>query len=103
MRSAEVGAVDAQSAPSSGNSLRDQDARAAIAAGFDQWEAHLLDGLTRMKIEGKLSKEADPATLATATLASIQGELLLTQVHRDPCQLRIALDAARSNLYLAKS
>ncbi|KGP77533.1 MULTISPECIES: TetR/AcrR family transcriptional regulator [unclassified Paenibacillus] len=82
---------------------RDQDARAAIAAGFDQWEAHLRDGLTRMKIEGKLSKDADPATLATATMASIQGELLLTQVRRDPCQLRIALDAERSNLYLAKS
>lgn len=76
---------------------------AAIAEGFDQWEAHLRDGLTRMKIEGKLSKDADPATLATATMASIQGELLLTQVRRDPCQLRIALDAARSNLYLAKS
>jgi len=82
---------------------KDQDARAAIAEGFDQWEAHLRDGLTRMKIEGKLNKDADPATLATATMASIQGGLLLTQVRRDPCQLRIALDAARNNLYLAKS
>jgi len=35
------------------------------------------------------------ATLATATMVSIQGGLLLTQVRRDPKQLRIALDAAR--------
>ena len=36
-----------------------------------------------------------------ATMASIQGGLLLTQVRRDPRQLRIALDAARANLGLA--
>jgi hypothetical protein len=28
-------------------------------------------------------------------MASLQGGLLLTQVRRDPAQLRIALDAAR--------
>jgi hypothetical protein len=35
---------------------------------------------------------------ATATMASIQGGLLLSQVRRDPQQLRIALNAARNNL-----
>ena len=80
---------------------RDTDARAAIAAGLELWESHLRDGLTRMKARGKLRKEADPAELATATMASIQGGLLLTQVRRDPRQLRIALDAARANLRLA--
>jgi hypothetical protein len=39
--------------------------------------------------------------LATATMASIQGGLLLTQVRRDPHQLRIALNAARNNLRAA--
>jgi hypothetical protein len=34
-------------------------------------------------------------------MASIQGGLLLTQVRRDPRQLRIALDGARNNLRLA--
>ena len=79
----------------------DPDARAAIAAGFGRWEAHIRDGLTRMKAHGKLRKDADPAALATATMASIQGGLLLRQVRRDPQQLRIALNAARNNLRLA--
>src|SRR6266849_2181971 len=79
----------------------DPGARAAIAAGLDRWEAHISDGLTRMKTRGKLRRDADPATLATATMASIQGGLLLTQVRREPQQLRIALDAARGNLRLA--
>jgi len=80
---------------------RDPDARVAIAAGLERWEAHLRDGLTRMRTSGKLRKDADPAALATATMASIQGGLLLTQVRRDPHQLRIALNAARNNLRVA--
>jgi len=79
----------------------DPDARAAIAAGLERWEGHLRDGLTRMRTRGKLRKDADPVALATATMASIQGGLLLTQVRRDPHQLRIALDAARNNLRAA--
>jgi AcrR family transcriptional regulator len=77
---------------------RDTGSRVAIAAGFERWETHLRDGLVRMKERGKLRTDADPAALATATMASIQGGLLLTQVRRDPHQLRIALDAARANL-----
>ena len=80
---------------------QDTGARVAIAAGFERWETHLRDGLVRMKARGKLRNDADPAELATATMASIQGGLLLTQVRRDPQQLRIALDAARANLRLA--
>ena len=79
----------------------DPDARGAIAAGLERYEAHLRDGLTRMKARGKLRKDADPAALAIATMASMQGGLLLTQVRRDPHQLRIALNAARNNLRLA--
>jgi len=72
-----------------------------IAAGFERWEEHLREGLTRMRTRGKLPKDADPAALATATMASIQGGLLLTPVRRDPHQLRIALNAARNNLRVA--
>jgi TetR/AcrR family transcriptional regulator, transcriptional repressor for nem operon len=79
----------------------DPEACAAIASGFDRWEANIRDGLMRMKARGKLRRDADPAALATATMASIQGGLLLTQVRREPKQLRIALDAARANLRLA--
>ena len=78
---------------------RDAGARVAIANGFERWETHLRDGLVRMQARGKLRKDADPAALATATMASLQGGLLLTQVRRDPGQLRIALDAARANLH----
>ncbi len=77
---------------------RDPAARAAIAAGLERWEAHLRDGLIRMKTRGKLCNDADPSALAAATMASIQGGLLLTQVRRDPNQLRTALNAARNNL-----
>ncbi len=79
---------------------QDAGARAAIAAGLERWETHLRDGLVQMKARGKLRRDADPAELASATMASIQGGLLLTQVRRDPRQLRIALDAARANLRL---
>jgi AcrR family transcriptional regulator len=80
---------------------QDPQARAAIAAGLDRWEAHLRDGLTSMKARGRLRAHADPTELATATMASIQGGLLLTQVRRDPRQLRIALNAAGKYLRLA--
>jgi AcrR family transcriptional regulator len=71
-----------------------EQARTELAAGFDRWEAPLLEGLRQMRADGKLRRGADPARLATATLAAIQGGLVLTQTRRDPQQLRIALDAA---------
>jgi hypothetical protein len=51
-----------------------------------------------MRAAGALNRHADPARLATATLAAIQGGLVLTQTRRDPDQLRIALDAAYAYL-----
>ncbi len=74
---------------------RDPGARANLADGFERWEAHLCAGLTRMRDRGRLSAHADPASLATSTMALLQGGLLLTQVRRDPGQLRTALAAAR--------
>ena len=59
---------------------KDPEARVAIGAGLDRWEAHIRNGLTRMQASGKLRKGADLAALTTATMASIQGGLLLTQV-----------------------
>jgi hypothetical protein len=51
-----------------------------------------------MRAQGKLRRSADPACLATATLAAIQGGLVLTQTRRDPQQLRIALGSAYAYL-----
>jgi AcrR family transcriptional regulator len=76
----------------------DEAARAALADSFTHWQAPLRKGLVAMQARGKLARRADPDELATATMASIQGGLLLTQVRRDPGQLAIALDAAYANL-----
>jgi hypothetical protein len=51
-----------------------------------------------MRARGTLSRRADPTRLAIATMAALQGGLLLTQVRRDPGQLAIALDAAYTHL-----
>jgi TetR/AcrR family transcriptional regulator, transcriptional repressor for nem operon len=74
---------------------RDAGARENLANGFKRWEAHLREGLERMQQRGRLSARADTTALATSTMALLQGGLLLTQVRRDPGQLRTALDAAR--------
>src|ERR1700757_1517895 len=76
----------------------DEEARTELAAGFDRWEAPLHQGLLEMGSRGGLRRSADPARLATATLAAIQGGLVLTQTRRAPQQLRIALDAAYAYL-----
>jgi TetR/AcrR family transcriptional regulator, transcriptional repressor for nem operon len=76
----------------------DEQAREVLAASFARWEALLCDGLRAMQARGKLDPRANPDELATATMASIQGGLLLTQTRRDPNQLAIALDAAYAHL-----
>jgi TetR/AcrR family transcriptional regulator, transcriptional repressor for nem operon len=73
-------------------------ARAELGQSFDEWERHLADGLRSMRRCGLLRQNTDPDALAHATMASIQGGLLLTQVRRDPQQLRLALDASYSYL-----
>jgi TetR/AcrR family transcriptional repressor of nem operon len=76
----------------------DDQAREALATSFARWEALLGDGLRSMQERGKLDRRTDPDELATATMAAIQGGLLLTQTRRDPRQLAIALDAAYAHL-----
>src|SRR5487761_1925132 len=60
----------------------DPQARALIAAGFDQWAAAISDGLRSLHAEGKLAPDIDPDDLATTLLATLQGGLLLSQVQR---------------------
>ncbi len=43
-----------------------------------------------MAARRELRKDADPALLAKQTLALLEGGLLLTQVRRDPNELRAA-------------
>ena len=60
----------------------DPEARALIAAGFDQWAAAISDGLRSLHADGKLPPDIDPDDLATTLLATLQGGLLLAQVQR---------------------
>ncbi|MEV4422866.1 TetR/AcrR family transcriptional regulator [Patulibacter sp. NPDC049589] len=68
--------------------------RRALVDGFDRWEAALRTGLEAMAERGVLRPGTDVASLAAQILGAIQGGLLLTQVRRDPGQMRQAADAA---------
>jgi TetR/AcrR family transcriptional regulator, transcriptional repressor for nem operon len=70
----------------------DEQSRLILATGLDRWEAGLRTGLEALAGRGELKPEADPALLATQTLAILQGGLLLSQVRRDATQMRVATD-----------
>ena len=70
----------------------DPEARALIAAGFDQWSATIADGLRSLHADGKLPSDIDPDDLATTLLATLQGGLLLAQVQRSTRPLETAID-----------
>ena len=69
------------------------EARVMVAASFKRWEASIMAGFLRMHALGRLAPEADPRQLALATLAALQGGLLLAKVQRDSEPLAAALDA----------
>ena len=72
---------------------RNEDARLQAAAGFGAWERLLADALERMRTNGELRADAEPAVLATGLLASIEGGMVLSQVRKDIAALRIAVEA----------
>ncbi len=78
----------------------DADARMDVAAGFDRWEAALRNGLRTIHANGVLRPEADPDALALATLAALQGGLLLAQIQRNSRPLETALDAMLTLIHL---
>jgi TetR/AcrR family transcriptional repressor of nem operon len=69
---------------------RDEASRLILADGLGRWELSLRAGLEAMAARHKLRGDANPALLASQTLMLLQGGLLLSQVHRDPGQMRIA-------------
>ncbi len=70
----------------------DPEARALIAAGFDQWATVISDGLRSLDADGKLLSDINPDDLATTLLATLQGGLLLAQVQRSTRPLETAVD-----------
>jgi TetR/AcrR family transcriptional regulator, transcriptional repressor for nem operon len=71
----------------------DAAARLAVARGFGRWEARIRAGLRAMHARGDLPAATDPDDLALATLAALQGGLLMTQIQRETKPLEVALDA----------
>jgi TetR/AcrR family transcriptional regulator, transcriptional repressor for nem operon len=71
----------------------DHAARRDVAASYARWEAAISACLSGMRDRGQLSAAADPAQLAIAVLAALQGGLLLAKVERDVRPLAAALDA----------
>jgi AcrR family transcriptional regulator len=70
----------------------DDGIRVVLASGFDRWEAAIRAGLMAMVDSGDLRPDTDVTWLASSTLASVQGGLVLSQARRDPLALRRALD-----------
>ena len=85
------------------NAEHDDGARLALADGLDRWESAIRDGLERMAARGELRPDANPDALAQRTLAAVQGGLLLTQIRRDPNQLRATLDGALDAILAARA
>jgi AcrR family transcriptional regulator len=73
---------------------QDEGARLELAGGLERWETSIRQGLEQMAARGELQPGIDPGTLAQNMLAAVQGGLILTQVRRDPDQLRSALNGA---------
>lgn len=73
-------------------------ARCDLAVGFARWEGAIRDGLIVMRERGELRGDADPERLALATLAALQGGLLLSQVRRDVMPIATALDTALAHI-----
>ena len=71
----------------------DAAARLAAARGLRRWEGRIREGLRAMHARGELPAQASPDDLALATLAALQGGLLMTQLQRETKPLEVALDA----------
>ena len=82
------------------NDLAETDplARAQVARSFVQWENMIRVGLKAIAARGELPDGTEVDNLALATLAAIQGGLLLSQVRRDTAPLEAAVDTMIEHL-----
>lgn len=76
----------------------DEDLRHALIAAFDRWSGHLAAGLRALRARGELAATADPERLARATIAALQGGLLMARTYGEVSALTDALDAAYAGL-----
>jgi AcrR family transcriptional regulator len=78
----------------------DPKARAVVATAFRRWESGIRGGFLAMSERGELAPGTDPGKLATATLAALQGALLLTQIQRSTDPLEATLDTVIDHVRL---
>ncbi|MFF4755341.1 TetR/AcrR family transcriptional regulator [Streptomyces sp. NPDC002514] len=76
----------------------DPDLHQELDAAFRTWESFLAGGLDRLRERGLLRADADPARLAAATMAALQGGLMLAHLRRDITPLQDALTMALAHL-----
>ncbi|MCP3757217.1 TetR/AcrR family transcriptional regulator [Streptomyces sp. TBY4] len=72
--------------------------RGQLEAAYTTWESHLARGLTKLRQRGELHPEADPARLARAVMAAIQGGIMMARLHDDATPLRDAVAMAMRHL-----
>jgi AcrR family transcriptional regulator len=72
----------------------DEHTRAQLALGYRQWLAVFEEGLARMRLQGELRPEVDPARLALVLLSAHQGGCMLAFTLREVEPLRAALAMA---------
>ncbi len=82
-----IGAIGAEVAET------DAAARLVAARGLRRWEGRIREAFRVMHARGDLPADTDPDDLALATLAALQGGLLMTQIQRETRPLEVALDA----------
>jgi AcrR family transcriptional regulator len=69
-------------------------ARDVVGDGFEAWRRWVEDGLVKMRERGELSKDANPADIALAVLAAVQGGLLLSKGKKSNRPLEVAFEMA---------
>ena len=77
---------------------RNDSAQRQVATAFDNWQSLFADLFTRLRARGDLNPDADPAALATALLAALEGGQILSQTRNDAASLRIAIAAALGHI-----
>jgi TetR/AcrR family transcriptional regulator, transcriptional repressor for nem operon len=76
----------------------DETARERLASAFAAWREAIAAALSRLVENGQLDPTADLDALTTATLAALQGGLLLAKTERDSKPLQTALHTAIERL-----
>lgn len=73
---------------------RNAAAQRRVTTAFAAWQTLFADLFTRLRERGDLRSDSDPAALATALLAALEGGQILSQTRNDAASLRIAIAAA---------